>query len=78
MTIACDETRGVSSLAKLNEPSCSQLHSDDFPRDVTLLAHLHAPFPSTYDVPANPRAARAQKDERRTYQDPPPFGQGMI
>lgn len=50
-TTTRDETRGMSSLAKLNEPSRSQLHSDAFLRDATLLAHLHAPFLSTYDVP---------------------------
>lgn len=66
-TIAHDETRGVSSLAKLNELSRSQLHSDDSLRDATLLAHLHAPFLSTYGVPEPPpRATSAEKDERRT------------
>ena len=43
-------TRGKDNLAKPSETSRPPHHPDDLPRDVTLLAHPHAPPLSTYDV----------------------------
>ena len=43
-------SRWKDDLAKPSETSRPRHHPDDLPRDVTLLAHPHAPPLSTYDV----------------------------
>lgn len=43
-------TRGKDNLAKPSETSRPRHHPDNLPRNVTLLAHPHAPPLSTYDV----------------------------